>query len=71
MVIVTGCNTGIGKETILELAARGAYIHMACRDQKKCDEAREEIIQKTGNRHIYSRELDLASLDSIRTFAAK
>lgn len=71
VVIVTGCNTGIGKETVLELAARGAHIHMACRDKTKCDEAREEIISKTGNSHIYSRQLDLSSMESIRSFAKK
>lgn len=71
VVIVTGCNTGIGKETVLELAARGAHIHMACRDQAKCDEAREDVISRTGNSHIYSRVLDLSSMESIRSFAKK
>lgn len=36
VVIVTGCNTGIGKETVLEMAKRGATVYMACRDLKKC-----------------------------------
>ena len=68
---MTGCNTGIGKETVLELASRGAHVHMACRDSAKCEEAKKEIIEKTGNTHIYNRQLDLASLDSIRKFAKK
>lgn len=71
VVIVTGCNTGLGKETVMELAARGAHVHMACRDAKKCDEARDEIIARTGNSHVYSRKLDLASLASVREFAKK
>lgn len=71
MVIVTGCNTGIGKETVLDLAARGAHIHMACRDKTKCEEAKNEIIEKTGNTNIFNRELDLASMESIRNFAKK
>lgn len=29
-MIVTGCNTGIGRETVLDLARRGAHIHMVC-----------------------------------------
>jgi len=71
VVIVTGCNTGIGKETVLDLAARGAHIHMACRDKTKCEEAKKEIIEKTGNTNIFNRELDLASMESIRNFAKK
>lgn len=44
---------------------------MACRDAKKCDEARDDIIARTGNSHVYSRQLDLASLASVRSFAKK
>lgn len=68
VVIVTGCNTGIGKETVLDLASRGAKVYMACRDMKKCDEARLDIIAKTSNSNVFSRELDLASQYSIRNF---
>lgn len=38
VVIVTGSNTGIGKETVRELAKRGAHVYMACRDMKRCEE---------------------------------
>ena len=31
-VVITGCNTGIGKETVLDMARRGARVAMACRD---------------------------------------
>lgn len=69
--MVTGSNTGIGKETVRELARRGATVYMACRDMKKCEEAREEIFLETKNKYVYCRQCDLASLDSIRNFVAR
>lgn len=71
VVIVTGCNTGIGKETVLELARRGARIYMACRDYQRCEVARREIIKRTGNLNIFNRKLDLSSFESIRNFVDK
>lgn len=67
--IVTGSNTGIGKETVLELAKRGAHVYMACRNMQKCEEARDEIVLESRNKHVYCRECDLSSLQSIRQFA--
>ncbi|KAI8128602.1 hypothetical protein FF38_09969 [Lucilia cuprina] len=69
VVIVTGSNTGIGKETVRELAKRGAKVYMACRDMNKCEEAREEIVLESRNKYVYCRECDLASMESIRKFA--
>ncbi|XP_037041805.1 retinol dehydrogenase 12-like [Bradysia coprophila] len=63
VVIVTGSSGGIGKETALDLASRGATVYMACRDMQKCDEARLQIIEKTGNSKVYARKLDLGSLE--------
>uniref|UniRef100_A0A6P4FQB5 Retinol dehydrogenase 11 isoform X1 n=1 Tax=Drosophila rhopaloa TaxID=1041015 RepID=A0A6P4FQB5_DRORH len=68
VVIVTGGNTGLGKETVIELARRGATVYMACRNIEKGDRARKEIVKETGNPNVFSRECDLSSLDSIRKF---
>jgi retinol dehydrogenase-12 len=71
-VVLTGANTGIGKETTLELAKRGAHVVMACRDLGRGEAAREELMAATGGRgELEVRELDLASLDSVRAFAEK
>lgn len=70
-VIVTGANTGIGKQTALELAKRGGNIILACRVLEKCEEAAREIRGETLNHSVRARRLDLASLRSIREFAAR
>ncbi|KAJ4435202.1 hypothetical protein ANN_23778, partial [Periplaneta americana] len=71
VVIITGSNTGIGKETALELAKQGAHVVMACRDAKKCEEAREDIVLRTKNRYVYCRTCDLASQKSIIQFVER
>ncbi|XP_051867569.1 retinol dehydrogenase 13-like isoform X2 [Pristis pectinata] len=70
-IIVTGANTGIGKETAQELARRGGRIILACRNMEKCEAAAREIRGETLNHQVYARHLNLASLKSIREFAKK
>ncbi|XP_028719082.1 retinol dehydrogenase 13 isoform X2 [Peromyscus leucopus] len=70
-VIVTGANTGIGKQTALELAKRGGNIILACRDMEKCEAAARDIRGETLNPRVRAQHLDLASLKSIREFARK
>lgn len=67
--IVTGSNSGIGKETALALAEMGATVVMAVRDAEKGENARTEILEQTGNTKTDLMICDLASLDSIRQFA--
>ncbi|GAB0091558.1 retinol dehydrogenase 12 [Sergentomyia squamirostris] len=71
VVIITGANTGIGKETALDLARRNAKIYLACRDFDRCEAARKEIIEKTGNQQIFNRHLDLSDQQSVRDFVEK
>ncbi|XP_051537932.1 retinol dehydrogenase 12-like isoform X2 [Myxocyprinus asiaticus] len=68
-VIITGANTGIGKETARDLAKRGARVIMACRDLKKAEEARKELMEDSGNQNIVINKLDLSDTKSIRAFA--
>ncbi|MCJ8731047.1 hypothetical protein PDJAM_G00191480 [Pangasius djambal] len=69
--LITGANTGIGKETALDLAARGARVILACRDVKKGEEAAAEIRSRVGGAQVEVRELDLADTYSIRAFAQR
>ncbi|XP_023654776.2 retinol dehydrogenase 12-like isoform X1 [Paramormyrops kingsleyae] len=68
-VIITGANTGIGKETARDLAKRGARVIMACRDVEKGEVAMDEIMQDSGSKDIVLSKLDLSDTKSIREFA--
>jgi NAD(P)-dependent dehydrogenase (short-subunit alcohol dehydrogenase family) len=67
--IVTGANTGIGKETALGLAKLGATVVMVCRDSERGETAQLEIKRKSGNKHVDLMLCDLSSQNSIRQFA--
>ncbi|XP_038621873.1 retinol dehydrogenase 12-like [Tachyglossus aculeatus] len=69
VVVITGANTGIGKETAKDLARRGARVIIACRDVLKGESAASEIRAGTGNQQVLVRRLDLADTKSIRAFA--
>ncbi len=71
IVLITGANSGIGKETTRALARQGATIVMACRNLSKANAVCEEIKQESDNPHLKVMHLDLASLSSIREFAAR
>lgn len=68
VVIITGANCGIGKETARSMARRGAKVIMACRDKKRAEAARNEIIQDSNNSNVVFRQLELSSLKSVRSF---
>jgi NAD(P)-dependent dehydrogenase (short-subunit alcohol dehydrogenase family) len=68
-VVITGANTGIGKETALDLATRGARVIMACRNLIKAEAALKEVVEKSRNKDVVVKHLDLASLKSVRDFA--
>jgi retinol dehydrogenase-12 len=68
--IVTGANTGIGLETAAALVAQGATVVLACRDEAKAREAIAEINARGGKGAAHFMPLNLASLQSVRDFAA-
>lgn len=68
--IVTGGNTGIGKATVEGLAKNGATVIIACRDVEKGKVALDEVAAQTGSKDLHVMQLDLASLKSVRAFAA-
>jgi NAD(P)-dependent dehydrogenase (short-subunit alcohol dehydrogenase family) len=70
VAIVTGANSGIGYETALELAQKGATVVMACRSLLKAESAANEIRQTNPSGEVVVMKLDLGDLDSVRDFAA-
>ena len=70
-VIITGANTGIGLETAVDLAKRNARVILACRSVERGEKAAVEVRKRSSNDNIVFRQLDLASLESVRKFAGK
>ena len=69
VVLITGANTGIGRETALELARRGAHLVLACRSEERTRPVLAELAQiREGCAELI--ELDLASFASVRAAAA-
>jgi NAD(P)-dependent dehydrogenase (short-subunit alcohol dehydrogenase family) len=71
IAIVTGGNSGIGKETAVDLAKRGGKVYIACRDIKRGEDALKEIKERSNSDNVHFLQLDLASLDSVREFSRK
>lgn len=70
VVIVTGANTGIGKETAKDLVQRGAKVYIGCRSRNRALQAIKDIQKETGatDDNILLIILDLGSLRSVREF---
>ena len=68
VVVVTGANSGIGKETAAALAGMGATVAMAARSPESGPAAVEEVRRRTGG-DVHDLRLDLADLDSVDAFA--
>jgi len=68
-IVITGSNSGTGKEAARRLAAAGAEIVMAVRTPDKGAAARREILEANPGATIEVRQLDLADLASVRRFA--
>jgi NAD(P)-dependent dehydrogenase (short-subunit alcohol dehydrogenase family) len=67
--VVTGSNSGTGKEAAARLAAAGARVVMAVRTPAKGEQARADILARYPGVQLEVRRLDLADLASVRAFA--
>ena len=69
IAVVTGANGGLGLETARQLAAKGAHVVMAVRNQEKAAAALEEIRTTAPDAALELVALDLASQASVRAAA--
>ena len=71
VAIVTGANSGLGYQSSLALARKGATVVMACRNQKQGQQALDQIKQQVPNAHLELASLDLSDLATIHSFATE
>ncbi|HXD73530.1 MAG TPA: SDR family oxidoreductase [Vicinamibacterales bacterium] len=69
--IVTGANSGIGKETALGLARMGARVVLVCRNQHKGEAAVADIRREVPSAQLDLLIADMSSLASVRALAAQ
>jgi NAD(P)-dependent dehydrogenase (short-subunit alcohol dehydrogenase family) len=67
-VLITGANSGIGKEVARQFAESDAFgtIYLACRNPAKAEAARGDLEQATGKKIFTTVPLDTSDLDSVR-----
>ena len=69
VAVITGGNSGIGKETAAGLAGMGAHVIIAARNPTKAADAVDDIRRRTPDATVEHLLLDLASFASVRAFA--
>lgn len=69
LAVVTGANSGTGKEAALRLAGAGAHVVLAVRTPAKGEQARDAILAAHPDAQLEVRRIDLADLGSVRDFA--
>lgn len=70
LVVVTGANSGTGKEAARRLAGAGARVVLAVRTPEKGEAAKAEILREHPAAQLEVRRVDLADLATVEEFAA-
>jgi NAD(P)-dependent dehydrogenase (short-subunit alcohol dehydrogenase family) len=70
-ILITGGNSGIGYYAALALAKAGAHVVIAGRNPDKIDQAIKSIVAEGIDGHVEAGIVDLASLESVRQYAAQ
>lgn len=69
--VITGASSGLGYETALALAGKGATVALLCRSPERGEQARAQIAAATANEDLHVIACDHANLDSVRDAAGE
>ncbi len=68
--MITGANSGIGKEAAVQIAQKGYHVIMACRSQARGEAALQDVRRESGRSDVELMVVDMSLQSSIRAFAA-
>uniref|UniRef100_A0A1I8AW87 Retinol dehydrogenase 12 n=1 Tax=Steinernema glaseri TaxID=37863 RepID=A0A1I8AW87_9BILA len=68
-ILITGCTSGIGVETLRAFVLSGASVIMANRNTEASEQLRDNLYKETEHRKIHIIQCDLSSLASVRNAA--
>ena len=69
LAVVTGANSGTGKEAAARLAGAGARVVMAVRNLDKGEQAKRDLLARVPDADLSVQRIDLADLASVTEFA--
>jgi len=67
-IIITGGNSGIGRQAAFQIADKGHRVILACRNQEAAKTTVQEIVDKTHNPEVYFMTVDLSSITQVKAF---
>jgi len=66
--MITGANSGIGKEVALAIAKHGGTVHIVCRNETRGEEALNDIKTQSKNEDVYLHILDISQPTKVYEF---
>jgi len=69
VVVITGANSGIGKEMATYAATKNATVYMLCRSKDRAEAAKDEIVKLTSNSNVKILIADVGELSQVRRVA--
>eukprot|EP00586_Coscinodiscus_wailesii_P019462 CAMPEP_0172501396 /NCGR_PEP_ID=MMETSP1066-20121228/149426_1 /TAXON_ID=671091 /ORGANISM="Coscinodiscus wailesii, Strain CCMP2513" /LENGTH=188 /DNA_ID=CAMNT_0013276167 /DNA_START=126 /DNA_END=689 /DNA_ORIENTATION=+ len=69
VIVVTGANSGIGKEIATYAAAKNATVYMLCRSKDRAEAAKDEIVELTSNANVKVLLADVGETSQVKRAA--